>query len=112
MPLFVLCLSLLKLSPYSEIGLMLHMLLVGPLFAIEEEETHVLPIDGVGLSRVSVSDGWHLEWEQGRSLHHLLFILVLVEAYRLASALIQLDDIIVRKELTVESSNDHDLVRG
>lgn len=56
---------------------MLHMLVIGPLLSIEVEQAHVLPVDGVSVSVLDISDSWHLEWEQSGALDHrsLIFLL-------------------------------------
>lgn len=74
---------------------MLNMLLVGPFLSIEEEQAHVLPVDSVCLSCFRVSDGWHLEGEQGASLHHLLLVFFFAKADGLPAILVKVDDVVV-----------------
>lgn len=88
---------------------MLDMFVIRPLLAIVEEEAHVLPVDGIRKSVLDVSDGWHLEGEQGCALDHRSLVLLFCHVHRLA-LVIELDQVVVAQELAVEAAHDNDFV--
>ena len=89
---------------------LLDMLLVAPLTSIEVIEGHLLPIDRNCLSCCQITNCWNLEWEQ--SLVVEAESLKLAYALWLSRALINLNDVIISQEFSVEASNDHELIWG
>ena len=88
---------------------MLNMLVIRPFLAIVEEKAHVLPVYGVRKSVLDVSDGGHLEWEQGCALDHRSLILLFCHVNWLA-LVTELDQVVVAQELAVEATHDDDFV--
>ena len=86
---------------------LLDMLLVIPLMTIEMIQCHLLPVNRNGLSCAQVSNSWHLEWEESLVHAHSF---ELVESLWIATRLVNLDDVVVCKELSVEATDNHYLI--
>ena len=93
----------------SEVGLMLNMLVIRPLGAIEVEKWHILPVDSISKSILDVTNSWDLEWEQRRALDHWSLVFLFAHLNRV-TLVIDLDQVVVAQEFTVESTDYHNFV--
>jgi len=87
----------------------LHVLVVSPLLSVIEEKAHVLPVDGVSLPILNISDRWDLEWEQSRSLDHRSFVLLFGHTYS-STLIVELEQVVVAQKFAVEATHDYDFV--
>lgn len=65
---------------------------------------HMLPIDSDHFSLFDVADCWHLEWEELL----IWWSFKLVEFVDVAGVFIDIDEVVILAELSIESSNNHE----
>jgi len=89
--------------------LLLEVQFVLPTVSREMVENHVLPVHGVTLFKLAVSDRWHLEWEKCLTRAHVR-VIILFDFLAIAVVFIHPNDIVVTQKLSIESTYDHDFV--
>ena len=88
---------------------MFNMLVIRPLGAIEVEKWHILPVDSISKSILDVTNSWDLEWEERRALDHWSLVFLFAHLNRV-TLVIDLDQVVVAQEFTVESTDYHNFV--